>query len=176
MKIKLKTCFTESLFIFLLILFLPALSLAGEFKVTRVYDGDKILVVRDRTVIRKVRLVGIDAPETSQKKYQPGQPYSQQAKEYLEGLILNKEVSIMSYDLDVYNRVRGVVFWKGININLQMLRSGLAEVYRGNPTKGLDLEPFWQAEKKAKAAMRGMWSLGDKYMSPIEWRKMHREK
>lgn len=175
MKITLKTLFTKSFFIFLFILFLPALSLAGEFKVTRVYDGDKILVVRDRTVIRKVRLVGIDAPETSQKKYQTGQPYSQQAKEYLEGLILNKEVSIMSYDLDVYNRVLGVVFWKGININLQMLRSGLAEVYRGNPTKGLDLEPYWQAEKKAKAAMRGMWSLGDKYMSPIEWRRMHRE-
>lgn len=60
-----KTLFTKSLFIFLFILFLPTLSLAGEFKVTRVYDGDKILVVRDHTVIRKVRLVGIDAPETS---------------------------------------------------------------------------------------------------------------
>ena len=176
MRITLKTLFTKSLFIFLFILFLPALSLAGEFKVTRVYDGDKILVVRDHTVIRKVRLVGIDAPETSQKKYQPGQPYSQQAKEYLAGLILNKKVSIINYDLDVYNRVLGVVFWKGININLQMLRSGLAEVYRGNPPKGLDLEPYWQAEKKAKAAMRGMWSLGDKYTSPKEWRRMHREK
>ena len=176
MRITLKTLFTKSLFIFLFILFLPTLSLAGEFKVTRVYAGDKILVVRDHTVIRKVRLVGIDAPETSQKKYQPGQPYSQQAKEYLAGLILNKKVSIINYDLDVYNRVLGVVFWKGININLQMLRSGLAQVYRGNPPKGLDLEPYWEAEKKAKAAMRGMWSLRDKYTSPKEWRSMHREK
>ena len=176
MRITLKTLFTKSLFIFLSILFLPTLSLAGEFKVTRVYDGDEILVVRDHTVIRKVRLVGIDAPETSQKKYRPGQPYSQQAKEYLAGLILNKKVSIINYDLDVYNRVLGVVFWEGVNINLQMLRSGLAEVYRGNPPKGLDLEPYWQAEKKAKAAMRGMWSFGDKYISPKEWRKMQRGK
>jgi endonuclease YncB( thermonuclease family) len=176
MRITLKTLFTKSLFIFLFILFLPTLSLGGEFKVTRVYDGDKILVVRDHTVIRKVKLVGIDAPETSQKKYQPEQPYSQQAKEYLAGLILNKKDSIINYDLDVNNRVLGVVFWEGININLQMLRSGLAEVYRGNPPKGLDLEPYWEAEKKAKAAMRGMWSLGDKYTSPKEWRRMHREK
>ena len=175
MRITLKTLFTKSLFIFLSILFLPTLSLAGEFKVTRVYDGDKILDVRDHTVIRKVRLVGIDAPETSQKKYRPGQPYSQQAKEYLAGLILNKKVSIINYDLDVYNRVLGLVFWEGVNINLQMLRSGLAEVY-SNPPKGLDLEPYWEAEKKAKAAMRGMWSLRDKYTSPKEWRSMHREK
>ena len=89
---------------------------------------------------------------------------------------MNKKVSIINYDLDVHNRVLGVVFWKGININLQMLRSGLAEVYRGKLPRGFDLEPYWQAEKKAKATMRGMWSLGDKYISPKEWRKMQREK
>jgi hypothetical protein len=33
-------------------LLLPTLSLAGEFIVTRVYDGDTILVVRDRTDMR----------------------------------------------------------------------------------------------------------------------------
>lgn len=159
----------------LLLLFLPTLSLAGEFKVARVYNGDTILVIRDRTVTRKVRLVGIDAPETSQKKYQLGQPYSQQAKEYLAGLVLNRTVSISSYDLDVYNRVLGVVIWEGININLEMVRSGLAEVYRGNLPKGLDIEPYWKAEKQARAAMRGIWGLGDKYISPKEWRRMQRE-
>ena len=159
-----------------LLLTFPTLSLAGEFKVTRVYDGDTILVVRDHRVIRKVRLVGIDAPETSQKKYQPGQPYSQQATKYLSSLVLNRTVSITSYELDVYNLVLGVVFWEGININLEMVRSGLAEVYRGNSPKGLDIEPYWKAEKEAKAAVRGMWSLGDKYISPKDWRKMQRGK
>jgi endonuclease YncB( thermonuclease family) len=165
-----------TLSLIILLLFFPTLSLAGEFKVARVYDGDTILVVRDRSVTRKLRLVGIDAPESSQKKYQPGQPYSRQAKEYLAGLILNKTVSITNYDLDVYNRVLAVVYWEGININLQMLRSGLAEVYRGNPPKGLNLEPYWQAEEKAKATMRGMWSLGNKYISPKDWRRMQKER
>jgi endonuclease YncB( thermonuclease family) len=170
-----KYCLTRNALLIYLLLFLPVLSLAGEFKVTRVCDGDKILVVRDRTDIRKVRLVGIDAPETSKKKYQPGQPYSQQSKKYLTSLVLNRTVTITSYDLDVYNRVLGVVIWEGININLEMIRSGLAEVYRGNSPKGLNLEPYWKAEKQAKAAMRGMWSLGDKYISPKEWRRMKRE-
>ncbi len=165
-----------TLSLFLLLSFLPTLSLAGEFKVTRVYDGDTILVIRDRTVTRKVRLVGIDAPETSRKKYEPGQPYSQQSKKYLASLILNRTVTITSYALDVYNQVLGEVIWEGININLEMVRSGLAEVNRGNPPKGLDLEPYWKAEKQAKAAMRGMWGLGDKYIGPRDWRRMQRER
>jgi endonuclease YncB( thermonuclease family) len=169
-----RNCLKITLSLTLLLLFLPTLSLAGEFKVTRVYDGDTISVTRDRTDIRKVRLVGIDAPETSIKKYEPGQPYSQQSKKYLTSLVLNRTVSITSYDLDVYNRVLGVVFWEGININLQMVRSGLAEVYRGNSPKGLDIAPYWKAEEEAKTAMRGMWSLGDKYISPKEWRRMQR--
>jgi endonuclease YncB( thermonuclease family) len=160
--------FVTSLFIF------PTHSIGGEWKVTRVYDGDTILVLRDHTVIRKVGLAGVDAPEPSQKKYQPGQPYNQQAKKYLASLVLNRTVSIISYDLDVHNRVLGVIYWEGININLEMIKSGLAEVYRGNPPKGLDLEPYWQAEKKAKAAMRGVWSLGDTYISPKDWRRLQR--
>ena len=163
-------------FLFTFLPILPTLSLAGEFIVTRVYDGDTILVTRDRSVTRKVILVGIDAPETSRNKYEPRQPYGQQSKKYLTSLVLNRTVSITSYDLDVYNRVLGVVIWEGININLEMVRSGLAEVYRGNSPKGLNLEPYWKAEKEAKASMRGMWSLGDKYISPKEWRRLQRER
>ena len=171
-----RNCLKITLSLILLLLFLPTLSPAGEFIVTRVYDGDTILVTRNRTDTKKVRLVGIDAPETSRKKYEPGQPYSLQSKKYLTSLVLNRTVTITSYHLDVYNRVLGVVVWEGININLEMVRSGLAEVYRGNSPKGLDIEPFWKAEKEAKAAVRGMWSLGDRYISPKEWRRMQRER
>jgi endonuclease YncB( thermonuclease family) len=164
-----------ALFLINCLLILPTLSLAGEFKVTRVYDGDTIKA-QGHDIEIKVRLVGIDAPETSRKKREPGQPYSQEAKKYLAGLILNKTVDIKGYGLDRYNRILGVIYLDGKNINLEMVRSGLAEVYRGNPPKGLDLEPYWKAEKQAKAAMRGMWSLGDKYISPRDWRAMQRER
>ncbi|MFH0844480.1 MAG: thermonuclease family protein, partial [Pseudomonadota bacterium] len=58
----------------------------------------------------------------------------------------------------------------GKNINLGMVRAGYAEVYRGKPPHGLDMAPFHQAEKEAKEAKRAMWSQGDKYVSPREWR------
>ena len=64
----------------------------------------------------------------------------------------------------------------GKNINLEMPRAGLAEVYcGGKPAAGLNLEPFWQAEEVAKKAGRGMWSLGDKYVSPREWRNSNKD-
>lgn len=154
---------------------LPVLSLAGQFKVTRVYDGDTIKA-KGYDIEIKVRLVGIDTPETSKKKGEPGQPYSQQAKKYLAGLILNKVVDIKGYGLDGYNRILAMIYLKDKNINLEMVKVGLAEVYRGKPPKGLDLSPFWEAEKEAQGTKRGMWSLGDQYISPREWRRMHRKR
>jgi len=85
-----------------------------------------------------VRLVGIDTPETSKKKREPGQPYSQQAKKHLVGLLLNKVVEIKGYGLGPYNRILRVVYLNNKNINLEMIRAGLAEVYQGNPPKGFD--------------------------------------
>ena len=121
-------------------------------------------------------MAGIDTPETFKSKRDPGQPFSQHAKKYLAGLILNKGVDIKYYGLDRYYRVLGVIFIEGKNINLEMIRAGLAEVYQGKPPKGFDSKPYFQAETEAKKTQRGMWSLGDKYISPKEWRKMHRGK
>ena len=158
-----------------LFLLIPAISLAAQYKVTRVYDGDTIKA-KGHDITIKVRLVGIDTPETSKKKREPGQPYSQQAKKHLVGLLLNKVVEIKGYGLGPYNRILRVVYLNNKNINLEMIRAGLAEVYRGKPPKGLNLNAFWQAEKGAKENQKGMWSLGEKYISPKEWRKMHRKK
>ena len=55
-----------------------------------------------------------------------------------------------------------------------MVKAGLAEVYRGQPAKGFDNGAYWKAEKEAREAGRGMWSLGDKYVSPKEWRRMRK--
>ena len=99
-----------------LLLIFPSFTLAAQFKVTRVYDGDTVKADGQDITI-KVRLVGIDAPETSKKKRQPGQPYSQQAKKHLAGLLLNRVVDVKGYGSDRYNRVLGVIYLDGKNIN-----------------------------------------------------------
>jgi micrococcal nuclease len=62
---------------------------------------------------------------------------------------------------------------EGKNVNIDMIQVGLAEVYRGKPASGLDMEPYWKAEEETKAAKRGVWVLGDQYVSPGEWRRMN---
>ena len=156
-----------------LISFIPSISYANKLRVVRVIDGDTIKVVADQMEII-VRLVGIDAPETSHKKYELGQPFSQKSTKYLAGLVLNKSVEIKSYGTDIYGRTLAVVFVAGKNVNLEMIKAGLAEVYRGPPAKGLDLKQYWKAEEETRDVKRGMWILGDKYISPREWRRGRR--
>lgn len=160
-----------SISILLNVLILPALVFAGEYQVSRVIDGDT-LVVQKGSVKLTIRLVGIDAPETSKKKHEPGQPYSQQSTKHLAKLALNKSVDVKAYGTDRYGRILGEVFAEGNNVNLEMVKAGLAEVYRGTPAPRQDVGPYWRAEEDARRAGRGMWALGDKYVSPREWRRM----
>jgi len=157
--------------VWLLSLLSTGICIAGEYQVSRVVDGDTIIVKKGDTKLT-IRLVGIDAPEISHKKYEPGQPFSQQSTKHLAGLVLNKVVDIKSHGPDRYGRTLGEVFLDGNNINLEMVKVGLAEVYRGTPAKGQNMEPYWKAEEEARRAGKGMWVLGDKYISPREWRRM----
>jgi endonuclease YncB( thermonuclease family) len=53
-----------------------------------------------------------------------------------------------------------------------MIKTGLAEVYRGKPAAGFDLDPYWKAEADARNARLSIWSLGDRYVSLRDWRKI----
>ena len=172
MKRTLKTFFYMTSFL----LFVCSYSIAGEFKVLKVYDGDTIKVEGYGTRI-KVRLAGIDAPEIFGDKKGMGQPYGHEARTYLQKLIFNKMIDIKGYGRDKHNLILGRVFFADEDINLAMVKAGLAEVYRGPPPEDLDLEPFWQAEKEVRALKKGMWVQEDSYVSPEAWRsKMGRGK
>ena len=148
----------------------PTISSAGLFKVVRVYDCDTVKVAGHDIEI-KVRLVGIDAPETSKKKREPGQPYGRRAEKYLAGLVLNKIVNIKGYGSDRYGRIMAEIYIDDKNINLEMVKTGYAEVYSGNPPRGLYMRKYQKAENWARTSGQGIWSQGDNYISPTLWRK-----
>ena len=106
----------------------------------------------------KVSLAGINAPEDYTTKGNQGQPYSECAKKYLAELVLNKVVDIKGYGLDRNDYVLGVIFLKGININIEMIRAGLAEVSDEELPRDFDLGPYRQTQKEAMRSERGMWS------------------
>ncbi|MCP4672583.1 MAG: nuclease [Desulfobacula sp.] len=142
-----------------------------KFQVLKVYDGDTIKVTGfDLTF--KIRLVGIDCPETGYKK-RPDQPFGQKAKSYLKNLLNNKTIAMKSYGTGGYNRQLAEVFVNGKNVNLEMIKAGFAEVYRGRRPKSLDSARYLREESRAKIAKKGMWRQGKSYVSPKQWRKDH---
>ena len=72
---SIKKTYSTPVFALLIIflLTLPTFSFGGQFKITRVYDGDTVKA-HGHDIEIKVRLVGIDGPETTEKKREPGQP------------------------------------------------------------------------------------------------------
>jgi endonuclease YncB( thermonuclease family) len=170
-QIRLPKKFTITFATIITFCLIQSLCLASQYKCTRVTDGDTITVSSNGQK-HTIRLVGIDAPEKSKKKHEPGQPFSQKSTKHLAGLVLNKHVDIVPFGSDRYGRTLGVVYVDDKNVNLEMVRAGFAEVYRGRPAKGFDNDPYQQAEEVARSTGKGMWSLGDKYISPREWRKI----
>lgn len=164
--------FFISLAVFNIFLALPFSSIAGQFKVVDVYDGDTIKAKENGKEIT-IRLVGIDAPEISRIMHVPGQPFCLKAKEYLSALVLDKVVHIKFYGKDDSGKSLGEISVEKVNINIEMLNAGLAEVYRGVPVQNLEIATYRDAEKRAKKSVKGIWELRDQYFSPWDWREIY---
>jgi endonuclease YncB( thermonuclease family) len=90
-------------------------------KVNRVVDGDTLEV----TATFKVRMDFIDAPETKGVEKPKGLVTKQWLKERVEG----KTVQLDIKTKDMYERFLSVVYMDDININGEMVKQHLAEIY-----------------------------------------------
>ncbi len=143
--------------------------------VTKVSDGDSIQITTPEQTKLKVRLYGIDAPETTKisrrtgQVSKPGQPHGDESWKALENKITGKHVKLEILDIDKYRRMVGMIWLDDQNINLEMVREGFAEAfieYLKPPYR----TQFLDAEREAKSAGRGVWSLPE-YERPRAFRK-----
>jgi micrococcal nuclease len=142
-----------------------------EGTVEHVADGDTVTVITPNQTKLRIRMFGIDAPETPKGTKFPGQPFGTEAEAYLKRLVEAKRVTVEIYGVDRYQRLFATIFGDGKDINLAMIEAGLAEVYRG-PKSGNPYTPQYQAaEETARATRKGMWAQGDAYESPRAYRK-----
>ena len=77
-------------------------------------------------------------------------------------MILNRVVDIKGHGFCPYNRILGVIFLNEKNINLEMVKQGLAVVYRGRQPCGFDITPYREAEMDARKTGRSVWSQSGK--------------
>jgi len=113
----------------------------------------------------KVRLYCIDAPEMGQE------PWGKQSGYYLRSL-LKSQVSIESKTEDRYGRQVASVWSGGQHINLAMVATGHAAVYR----KYCDAPDFLRAQRKAVDSKLGIWRVSGEQQEPWGWRAENRKR
>jgi endonuclease YncB( thermonuclease family) len=92
-------------------------------KVVSIADGDTITVLDGDKKQHKIRLTGIDAPEKKQA-------FGAKSKARLGELVAGKEVVVEWKEKDAYGRTLSKVIQGGVDVNLQMVKEGLAWHYR----------------------------------------------
>jgi len=135
--------------------------LAG--RVERVVDGDT-LVVRAGGERLRVRLLGVDAPE-SVRPNSPvecfGPEASRRAHELLPAGSPVRLLTDPTQDrVDDYGRLIAYAFVPGRTapVNERLVREGYAQVYVYRRRAFLRLDAFRVAEREARAEGRGLWS------------------
>lgn len=147
----------------ILLLLLASSAFAWTVKVVGVTDGDTIKVLHDGKQV-KVRLYGIDTPERKQA-------YGKQATKFTVDMVAEAMVDVEEFDVDRYGRTVGVVTIGDKNLNEELIKAGLAWVYR----KYCD-SPFcsdWLAwQRRAKSLNLGLWKEKEP-IAPWEWRRQN---
>ena len=140
----------------LLLIMLHVSLFAFPAKVIKISDGDTITALSGKEQT-KVRLYGIDAPEKKQD-------YGQRSKQFLASLIAGQVVEVEPKGKDRYKRTLGIIYYKGQDINAQMVLNGYAWAYVKYSKIYVD------QEKTARKNKLGLWQSSNP-TPPWEWRK-----
>lgn len=121
-------------------------------RVVAIADGDTITILDSANTQHRIRLAGIDAPESHQT-------FGEQSRLGLSEMIFGKDVSVSYRKIDQYGRIVGQVLLDGRDINLEQVKAGMAwhyKFYEDEETPE-DRELYAKAEDEARAARRGLW-------------------
>ncbi|RRN77245.1 nuclease [Pseudoxanthomonas sp. SGD-10] len=127
--------------------------------VTRVIDGDTFWAEKDKNVKVKIRLIGIDAPETRKSAKKDIGYYGEEAKDHLKSLLEGQTVQL-SFDvdsLDRYGRTLAYVYLPdGTFVNADLIKNGYARTLTIPPNvKHADV--LMKLQTEARENKRGMW-------------------
>jgi len=129
-----------------------------------VIDGDTISIHGQR-----IRLYGIDAPESRQVCYdgnRHGYRCGQLATRALSNKIGGRRVSCDQRDIDRYGRIVAVCQADGENLNGWLVREGLAVAYMRYSWR------YVPAEIGARFSRSGIWA--GNFIKPETWRRQNR--
>ena len=134
-------------------------------RVISVADGDTITFLTSSGERQKIRLYGVDCPESQQAG-------GKAATEFTSSLVLFANVKVQTMDTDRYNRAVAIVTLDdGRVLNEELVKNGHAWVYSAYCKTARCA--YWQTlEAKARAGRIGFWR-DKKPVPPWQWRRRH---
>ncbi|MGZ0086337.1 thermonuclease family protein [Caldibacillus thermoamylovorans] len=138
---------------------LPSIKINSKHtvKVIHVVDGDTVEVRFSNGATAKVRLIGVNTPETVHPN-KPVEKYGKEASNYTKKRLTNKTVTL-EFDVQIkdrYGRLLAYV-WIGKELyNETLVKEGYANVMTIQPNVKYQ-KRFLAAEQAARKAKKGLW-------------------
>lgn len=128
-------------------------------RVTKITDGDTFRVDDGSEKGLRIRLIGVDTPETRHPQ-KPVEYFGKEATEFLTKMIANRLVRL-EYDVqkqDRFGRTLAYVYLKdGAFVNAELVKQGYARVYTVPPNVKY-AELFVELQREAREHNRGLWA------------------
>jgi micrococcal nuclease len=143
-----------------------------EGNVDKVIDGDTLSLRTTQSGVQRIRLASIDAPERSGAQDRPGQPFGDQAQQFLAQHVQGANVRLTCYEQDPYERhICDVQDPQGgtETINRALVSEGLAWANMEGKGKFLRDDAMTGLQEQAKANKAGLWSQPEP-VAPWVWR------
>lgn len=130
------------------------------YPIYRVIDGDTFWLKDDDGKVEKIRLIGIDAPESRKSKYKEVEYFGKEAKYFLTDYLKNKKIAL-EFDVqkrDKYGRTLAYVYVDdGTFLNDFLVHSGYARAVTYQPNVKYQKQ-FTESERYARKYNMGMWA------------------
>ena len=135
-------------------------NLDGYVSVTKIVDGDTFWVDDGSKKGIKVRLIGVDSPETRRTGRKEIGYFGQEAKKFVTGLLSGRMVKLV-FDVgkyDQYKRTLAYVYLEdGTFLNAELVKQGYAMVMTVPPNVK-HAEMFLHLQQEAREKNRGLWN------------------
>lgn len=131
----------------------------GFLPIKKIVDGDTFWVDNGSEKGLKIRLIGIDAPESRKVFKKEVGYYGLEAKLYLTELLTNKKVKLVSDvdSLDRYGRTLSYAYLEdGTFVNAELVKNGYAVLMTIPPNVEFS-EYFAKLQTEARDNQRGLW-------------------
>jgi micrococcal nuclease len=131
----------------------------GFLLVTKIVDGDTFWVDDGTSKGLKIRLIGVDAPESRKTFKKEVGFFGKEAKKYLTNLLSGKSVRL-EYDLnrtDQYGRTLAYVYLQdGTFVNAELIKNGYAMILTVPPNVKF-ADDFLSLQRHARENKKGLW-------------------